>query len=189
MALGWLELQHRAKQEFDTRVRGVTDWAAPTPDTDWDTADLVRHVIVEQQWVPPLLGGLTLSEAGARVHPLGDDLAAEWEHHAGLAVLAWSVASPSARVHLSYGTVTVEEYLHQQVADLTIHSWDLARAAGVDESLDPGLVAAVWEDLDQEREMLSASGLFAPPIAVADDAPLQTQLLALTGRDDRTGPR
>ncbi|SDD14278.1 TIGR03086 family metal-binding protein [Rhodococcus tukisamuensis] len=188
MALGWLELQHRAQQEFGKRVRGVTDWSAPTPDTDWDTADLVRHVIVEQQWVPPLLGGLTLAEAAAHVRPLGDDLASEWAQYSGRAVLAWSVASPSAPVHLSYGTVTVDEYLHEQVADLAIHSWDLARAAGMDESLDARLVAAVWEELDERREMLSASGLFASPVPVADDAPLQTRLLALTGRDDRSTP-
>ncbi|MFE3289490.1 TIGR03086 family metal-binding protein [Rhodococcus sp. NPDC059234] len=183
MALEWLALARRAMQEFGSRVDAVTDWEAPTPDTEWDVADLVRHVVVEQQWIPPLLSGLTLAEAGDRVRPLGADLAAEWHRFAGLAAAAWEVAPPAAPVHLSYGTVTVEHYLREQVSDITIHSWDLARAAGLDETLDPTLVEAVWEVLDAQREMLSASGLFAAPVEVSVDAPLQTRLLALTGRD------
>jgi uncharacterized protein (TIGR03086 family) len=183
VALEWLALARRAMQEFGSRVDAVTDWSAPTPDTDWDVADLVRHVVVEQQWIPPLLSGLSLAEAGDRVRPLGADLAAEWHRFAGLAAAAWEVAPLAAPVRLSYGTVTVEHYLREQVSDITIHSWDLARAAGLDETLDGALVEAVWEVFDAQREMLSASGLFAAPVEVPPEAPLQTRLLALTGRD------
>lgn len=188
MALGWLELQRRSHREFGVRVAAVTDWSAPTPDTDWDTAQLVRHVIVEQQWVPPLLGGLSVAAAEAHVHPLGDDLVAEWRRYSGLASAAWEVAPPAALVHLSYGTVPLEQYLREQVFDVTVHTWDLARAAGLDERLDADLVAAVWEEADAQREMLSATGLFAPPVTVPDDAPLQVRLLAVTGRDARSAP-
>ncbi len=48
-------------------------------------------------------------------------------------------------------------------------------------------MTAVWEDLQPQREMLGASGLFAPPVPMPDDAPLQDRLLALTGRDPRPG--
>ena len=188
MALGWLELQRRSHVEFGTRIEAVTDWSAPTPDTDWDTEQLVRHVITEQQWVLPLVGGLTIVKARAHVHPLGDDLVEEWRRYSGLASAGWAVAPPATMVHLSYGTVPLERYLREQVFDVTVHSWDLARAAGLDETLDPELVAAVWEEAEAQREMLSASGLFAPPVAVPDDAPLQVRLLALTGRDARSTP-
>lgn len=186
MALEWLALLRRAHHEFSTRVEAVTDWSAPTPDTDWDTAALVRHVVVEQQWVPPLLGGLSIAEAEDRIRPLRDDLVAEWDMHSGLAIAAWDAAPPAAPVHLSYATVTVEHYLREQVSDVTIHAWDLARAAGLDEHLDDALVAGVWEVLDEQRDMLAASGLFAEPVPVPDDAPLQDRLLALTGRDPRS---
>ncbi|MFI6430447.1 TIGR03086 family metal-binding protein [Rhodococcus oryzae] len=188
MAMGWLELQRRSHVEFGTRIEAVTDWSAPTPDTDWDTEQLVRHVITEQQWVLPLVGGLTVAKAQAHVHPLGDDLVAEWQRYSGLATAAWAVAPPATLVHLSYGTVPLERYLREQVFDVTVHSWDLARAAGLGETLDPELVAAVWEEAEAQREMLSASGLFAPPVSVPDDAPLQVRLLALTGRDARSAP-
>lgn len=185
MALEWLAQLRRAHHEFSTRIEAVTDWTAPTPDSGWDVRDLVRHVIVEQQWVPPLLSGLTVAEAEGRIRPLGDDLLSEWNLYSGLATAAWDAAPPAAPVHLSYATATVDHYLREQVSDVTIHAWDLARAIGTDETLDPALVAGVWEVLDEQRDMLGASGLFADPVAVPDDAPLQDRLIALTGRDPR----
>ncbi|MGW0040110.1 TIGR03086 family metal-binding protein [Rhodococcus sp. NPDC003348] len=185
MALEWLALLRRAHHEFSTRIEAVTDWSAPTPDTEWNVTALVRHVIVEQQWVPPLLSGLSIDEAEGRIRPLRDDLAAEWDLYSGLAIAAWDAAPPATPVHLSYATVTVEHYLREQVSDVTIHAWDLARAAGLDDRLDSRLVAGVWEVLDEQRDMLAASGLFADPVPVSEDASPQDRLIALTGRDPR----
>ncbi|MFD4295317.1 TIGR03086 family metal-binding protein [Rhodococcus sp. NPDC058505] len=185
MALEWLALLRRAHHEFSTRITAVTEWSVPTPDTDWDVTDLVRHVVTEQQWVPPLLGGLTVEQAESRIRPLGEDLRREWQLHSGLAIAAWNAAPPAAPVHLSYATATVEHYLREQVSDITIHAWDLARAVGADEELDPGLVAAVWDVLDEQRDLLAASGLFATPVPIPADASPQDRLLALTGRDPR----
>ena len=78
MAYDWLDLQVRAHTEFTRRLDAVADWTAPTPDTEWDVAALVRHVIEEQQWVPALLAGSTIDEARESLGELGEDLAAEW---------------------------------------------------------------------------------------------------------------
>jgi hypothetical protein len=43
----------------------------------------------------------------------------------------------------------------------------------------------VWTVFEPQKDTLEASGLFASPVPVADDAPLQSRLLAITGRDDR----
>ena len=67
-------------------------------------------------------------------------------------------------------------------ADHTIHSWDLARAIGADERLDPELVAVVTERLIPQIQAWRASGAFADPVPVPDDADPQTRLLAETGR-------
>ncbi|PJJ63548.1 TIGR03086 family metal-binding protein [Compostimonas suwonensis] len=185
MTFDWLELQKQAHREFAARLSAVTDWGAPTPDTEWNTSDLVRHVIIEQQWIPPLLAGESLATSRLRLAPLGDDLAAEWTRYSEAATRAWQAASPTAPVQLSYDTVTVTEYLREQVSDVTIHSWDLARATGSDEALDHRLVEAVWTVFEPQKATLQASGLFASPVPLPDDAPLQSRLLALTGRDDR----
>lgn len=184
-AFDWYALQKQAHREFGRRIAAVGDWTAPTPDKEWTVDDLVRHVVREQQWIPPLLAGLTLDQARRRVAPLGDDLVAEWTTHSSLATAAWQAASADAPVQLSYDTVTVLDYLREQVSDVTIHSWDLARATAADEVLDDALIEAVWTVFEPQRDALEASGLFDSPVPMPEDAPLQSRLLALTGRDDR----
>ncbi|CAN5158411.1 maleylpyruvate isomerase family mycothiol-dependent enzyme [soil metagenome] len=179
----WHALQRKAHHEFATRIAAVTDWDAPTPDTEWTVRDLVAHVIEEQQWVPQLLAGRSIEQGKGIIEPLRDDLAGEWELYSFAASAAWDAADPNASVQLSYDTVPVAQYLREQVADVTIHSWDLARAAGADETLDEELVQAVWCVFEPQQESLAATGLYASRVQVADDAPLQTRLLAVTGRD------
>ncbi|QNE47276.1 TIGR03086 family protein [Glaciihabitans sp. INWT7] len=181
----WLSLQKQAHREFGVRLGKVTDWDAPTPDTEWSVRDLVSHVVEEQQWVPHLLTGSSVADAQRRIQPLGDDLRAEWRLYSLAATTAWDAAAPDAPVSLSFDTVAAHEYLREQVSDVTIHSWDLARAVGADESLDDDLVAAVWTVFEPQRDTLSASGLFAAPVPLPADASLQVRLLALTGRDAR----
>lgn len=180
----WLRLQKQAHREFATRLAAVSDWNAPTPDEDWNVRDLVTHVIEEQQWVPQLLAGRTLTQAKKELAPLGDDLVAEWRLYSLAATSAWDAAAPDAQVMLSYDTVPVADYLREQVSDVAIHSWDLARAVGAPEKLDDDLVAAVWTVFEPQRDTLVASGLYAPPVPLPDDAPLQSRLLAITGRND-----
>jgi uncharacterized protein (TIGR03086 family) len=182
----WLALQKKAHSEFGSRLTAVTDWDAPTPDTEWSIRDLVSHVVEEQQWVPHLLTGSTVAEARRRLQPLGSDLRAEWRLYSLAATVAWEAANPDALVSLSYDRVSVEDYLREQVSDVTIHSWDLARAVGADDRLDDALIEAVWTVFEPQRDTLAASGLFAAPIPLPEGAPLQSQLLALTGRDDRS---
>jgi uncharacterized protein (TIGR03086 family) len=181
----WLEFQRIAGDEFGRRVRRVSDWSAATPDAEWDVRALVTHVTEEQQWVPPLLDGRSLPQARLAVEPLGEDLVVEWERHHERASLAWRAHDERQHVQLSSDTVTALHYLTEQVSDVAIHTWDLARALGDDDVLDERLVEAVWTVFAPQRETLTASGLFAAPVAVPEDAPLQFQLLALTGRDPR----
>jgi hypothetical protein len=67
-----------------------------------------------------------------------------------------------------------------------IHTWDLARAAGLDERLDPDEVhrqVAALEALSPEvDEAMRSSGHYGPRVAVAPHADEQTRLLAFMGR-------
>jgi uncharacterized protein (TIGR03086 family) len=181
----WYALQSVAHREFGERIDGIRDWDAATPDKEWTVRDLVRHVVEEQQWIPALVSGLSVEQAQRSIDPLGDDLAAEWRIHSARATDAWQSAPADAAVQLSYDTVTVLDYLREQVSDVTIHSWDLARAIDADEVLDDSLVEAVWTVFAPQKDTLEASGLFDSPVPMPEDAPLQSRLLALTGRDDR----
>jgi uncharacterized protein (TIGR03086 family) len=181
----WLELQKRVHHEFSARLAKINDWDAPTPDEGWTVRDLVAHVIEEQQWVPYLLAGHTVEKAKKHLEPLREDLPGEWSLYSLAATAAWEQTPAENVVHLSYDEVTMAEYLREQVSDVTIHTWDLARAVGADEQLDPELVEAVWTVFEPQKDTLAASGLFAPPVPLPDDAPLQARLLAVTGRDPR----
>ncbi len=185
MATDWIALQALAAAEFGRRVAAVTDWDAPTPDSEWTTRDLVTHVIDEQRWIPLLLTGCEYAQAEADLEAIGDDLVTEWAKFATRASEAWRNAPAGTSVHLSTDVVPAAEYLTEQTSDITIHTWDLARATGSEETLPDELVRAVWEYFEPKVEGLAGTGLYAAPVEVGDDAPLQVRLLAITGRDAR----
>jgi uncharacterized protein (TIGR03086 family) len=182
-----IELFTRATDGFSRHVHAVrgNQWNDPTPCTDWDVRMLVNHVAVEQLWVPPLVGGATVADVGDRLDgdQLGNDPVTAWD-----AALTDSLAAFSApgaldtTVALSGGDKSTGEYCWEMTTDALIHSWDLARGIGADETLDKELVDLVYERILPIAEHLHETGLFAPPVPVPDDAPLQTKLLALFGR-------
>jgi uncharacterized protein (TIGR03086 family) len=72
--------------------------------------------------------------------------------------------------------------------DVLVHTWDLARAVGADDRLDPEWCAVFFDGLPAHPTALSASGMFAAPVAVDDQADTQSKLLARLGRDPSWRP-
>jgi hypothetical protein len=72
--------------------------------------------------------------------------------------------------------------------DVLVHTWDPARALGADDRLDPGWCAGFVDDLPVDPSALTASGMFAAPVAVDDQADTQSNLLAGLGRDPSWRP-
>ncbi len=166
-------------------VVGQGQWHDPTPCSEWDVHDLVDHVVSELRWVPPLLDGKTIEEVGDRFDGdlLGPDpVGASQEAMREAAEAANRPGVPERVVHLSFGDASGEEYLSQVTSDVAIHTWDLARAIGADEALEPGLVEFAYEYLAPQVEQWRAAGAFGDPVEVAGDADLQTRLLAMVGR-------
>lgn len=181
-------LYRRAVDEFGARVRAVSadQWTLPTPNADWDVRALVGHVLNENQWVPPLLEGLTIAEVGDRFEgdQLGDDPYSAWTD---VVVAAFASCQPDdvagRVVHVSFGDITGEDYLAQVTTDHVIHTWDLARAIGGDEHLDPELVDFAYGYIAPQAELWREAGAFGPAVKAPVGADRQTELLALTGRD------
>lgn len=181
------EFFRRAAAEFGTRVRGVKPdgWHAPTPCAEWDVRALVNHLTYECLWVPELLEGKTIAEVGDRYEgdQLGSDPRGAWEAAKDAAVEA--VDRPAALEHpvsVSAGQMSAREYVYQVGTDLFIHAWDLARASGGDEKLDPELVGLVYEMASPHEEEMKATGLFGEQVDPGEDADTQTKLLAIFGR-------
>jgi uncharacterized protein (TIGR03086 family) len=180
-------LFERSVDEFGRRVRAVADdqWDVATPDEGWTVRDLVQHLASEELWAPPLLAGSTIEDVGDRFEGdlLGDEPKAAWEAAARAAVDAARADAPLSRtVHVSFGDISAEEYLTQLTGDHTIHAWDLARAIGADETLDPELVELAYGNVAPHIDQLRAAGIFGPAVAAPEGASRQVQLLALTGR-------
>jgi uncharacterized protein (TIGR03086 family) len=180
-------LHRRAVEEFDARVRAVGDdqWELPTPCSDWNVRQLVNHLVYENRWTVPLMGGSTIAEVGDRFEGdlLGDDPTAAWAESSTAAVRSVQADGALERVvDLSSGPTPAGEYVSQLFADHLIHAWDLARAVGADERLDPELVDACAAWFARMEPQYRASGAIGERPQTPPDADAQTTLLAAFGR-------
>jgi uncharacterized protein (TIGR03086 family) len=182
-----LEQYEHALAGLDARVVLVRDdqWSSPTPCRDWDVRALVAHLVNEVSWVPYLLAGGSVADAGDRFSgdPLGEDARGAWREGSRVAREAFRAEGALDRtVSLSYGQTSARDYIWQMTVDVTVHTWDLARGIGADEQLDAELVRRIHHETEKDTDSLASSGMFDPPVMVAGHADLQTRMLALFGR-------
>lgn len=184
-----VDLYTRSVQGFNVRVGLVRpgQWGRPTPCQDWDVRALVNHVVGEDKWTAPLMGGATIAEVGTALDGdlLGNAPAGAMAEAAEEATA--SVAAPGAlgrTVHLSFGDTPAEEYVRQLLADHLVHEWDLAAAIGGDRDLDPEVVHEVATWFARQEAGYRAAGAIGPRLVdVGGDAAEQDQLIAAFGRD------
>lgn len=164
---------------------GEHQWKDPTPNPGWSVTYMAGHIMEGIVWVDHVLSGATIEAAGDKLsgNLLGDDpLAAGKKACADAEAAVDRMEDLEAPVHLSYGDFPARTYLHHQIIDITVHTWDLARGIGVDEKMDPELAAIVYDWFVPEAESWREAGLLKPAVPVPADADLQTRLLGLSGR-------
>jgi uncharacterized protein (TIGR03086 family) len=181
------ELHRRAVEGFGRQIHAVGEdqWNLPTPCPDWDVRTLCNHLVNESLWTPPLMAGQTIEEVGDRFDGdvLGEDPKKSWDESARAAMSAVQQDGAMERmVHLSFGDVPGREYVLQLFADYLIHSWDLARAIGGDEKLEPELVDECARWFESMEAAYRAGGAIGERPEVPDEADPQTRLLAMFGR-------
>jgi uncharacterized protein (TIGR03086 family) len=167
---------------FTERVRGTRSWDAPSPVGGWVARDVVRHLT---QWLPGFLS------AGAGIElPSGpsvdQDPAAAWQTHceAVQAVLDDPATTDRVFVNPHIGKLPLDRAIDQfYTTDVFMHTWDLARATGQDDRLDPDFCAQLLAGMEQMEEVIRPSGQYGARVEVPDDADPQTKLLGFIGRD------
>jgi uncharacterized protein (TIGR03086 family) len=173
----------RVAGEFTATVEAVPPaaWDHPAPPAGWTARDVVRHLT---EWLPAFLQGT----AGITL-PSGPAVEED-------PVSAWRIKTDAIQALLDDPTTAEREYefphigkmrLGQAVdmiytGDVFLHRWDLARATGQDESLDPHKCAEMLEGMLPMDEVLRQSGQYGPRVEVPDNADIQTKLLAFIGR-------
>jgi uncharacterized protein (TIGR03086 family) len=155
----------------------------PTPCAQWSVRDLVNHVVAEELWTAPLLGGKTIQEVGSQFDGdvLGDDARGRARLAADeAAAIVEEIVPGGGRVQLSYGEEDMGEYVRQLCADHLIHGWDLAAATGGDTSMDPEVVAEVGVWFAEREAMYRGAGVVGPRATSAGGP--ESDLLAAFGR-------
>jgi uncharacterized protein (TIGR03086 family) len=172
-------------ETFTDRVLGVRDWDVPAPVDGWTARDVVRHLT---EWFPAFLkegAGVELASGP----DADDDPVAAWRVHTEAVQQLLDDPSTADRVlrnpHL--GEVPLDRAVDQfYTADVFMHTWDLARATGQDERLDPEFCALLVTGMEPMEEVIRSSGQYGQRVPVPDDADPQTRLLGFIGRDPST---
>jgi len=176
------ERHRQVGQLFTDRVRGTRRWNVPSPVAGWAARDIVRHLT---QWLPGFLS------AGAAIElPSGpsvdDDPVAAWQIHCAAvqALLDDPATADRVLANPHTGALPLDRAIDQfYTADVFMHTWDLARATGQDDRLDPGFCAQLLATMEQMEEVIRSSGQYGARVEVPDDAGPQTRLLGFIGRD------
>jgi uncharacterized protein (TIGR03086 family) len=167
--------------QFTQRIQSVPAdaWDNPAPCEGWVARDVVRHLV---EWVPGFFSASDLRFPKAP--SVDEDPAAAWQ--AVNDTLQSALDDPEIAAHefeMRMGRVRVDQSIAQFcLGDILVHTWDLARAVGLDESLDATEVHRMFEGMEPMDEMLRQSGQFGPRVDVPADADEQTKLIAFTGR-------
>lgn len=166
---------------FAEKVAAVPDdrWESPSPCEGWTARDIVRHVVETQAMFLGLVGRRLDG-----VPPVDDDPAAAWKA-ASAVVLADLEDSPRATAEFEgfAGTMTFEAAVNRFLCfDLAVHGWDVSRAAGLDERIEPDDVARIRRQAEEFGDMLRSPAAFGPEVEAPPDADEQAKLLAFLGR-------
>lgn len=166
---------------FTARVDGVRPggWAAPAPVPGWTARDVVGHLI---GWLPELLGGPVTDDLP---NP-GVDPGGAWRAHC----LAVQRLLDDPDIHQRrltnphIGEVAVDDAINTYyTTDVFLHTWDLARATGQDDQLDPERCAELLDTMRPIEDLLRSSGQYGPAFSVPDGASVQDRLIGFIGRN------
>jgi uncharacterized protein (TIGR03086 family) len=164
---------------FGRLVEQTSDWSAPAPVPGWTARDVEEHLV---EWFPGFLagGGIELP-AGPSV---ANDPIAAWQAHADAVQALVEERGEESFTHPRAGTHRLADAVDRfYTSDVFMHSWDLARAGGLDPQLDEDFAHQLLEGMRPIDRVLRDSGQYGPAVPVPDDAPVVDRLMGFVGRD------
>jgi uncharacterized protein (TIGR03086 family) len=166
--------------DFDARVQ-ATDaaaWSNQSPCDGWTARDVVVHV-------GDNLLRLTAALKGSEPTSIApdDDIATAWASaHSGF-VSTIPTADLSANVPGPFGPMPAAQLIGRFVStDVLVHTWDLARSVGGDETINAEACAAAYGGLKPMDAMIRQPGVFGPAVPAAEGDDPQTEFLKFLGR-------
>ncbi|WP_305093543.1 TIGR03086 family metal-binding protein [Prescottella sp. R16] len=175
------DLYRRVADTFTDRVDAVPAdrWDASSPCDGWTTRDVLSHVVDSQKQMVGVVG-LSVPDGP----PVTTDPVAAWRHTRD-AVQA--ILDDPAKATLEYDghfgrTDLASTFRTFYCFDLVVHGWDIARAAGLGETIPDQDLDLLDEVIAQLGDAIHSDGVCGPALEVSPDADRQTRLLALLGR-------
>jgi uncharacterized protein (TIGR03086 family) len=166
---------------FGARIEGTPDdkWGAQSPCEDWTARDVAAHVIEGQRRIAAGFDGTEAQPLGA-----DEDPKAAWrESYATLLDRLQDSDNLQKQVAGPMGPMPAEMLIGRIMAsDILVHTWDLARATGQDETLDQDAVQHAFDGLRPMDAMIRRPGVFGPAVEPPEGADTQTQFLCFLGR-------
>jgi uncharacterized protein (TIGR03086 family) len=153
-------------------------WDAPTPCEGWGARQVVEHVVDSEGG---FLARFDLAPAAE-----GDDPVSRWPTVRDSVQAALDDHDKATITYDGmFGPTTLAETVDQFLcADLVVHSWDIARAAGLRdfEELPADEVELIHSRLAPLGDAIRSPGVFGPEVPVPEDASAQDRLLGFIGR-------
>jgi uncharacterized protein (TIGR03086 family) len=164
----------RLANAFDARVQATPAdaWGNQSPCEDWTARDVVAHMTNN------------FNRLSGHPEPVGAD---------DNIVDAWTSAKARLEERMT-GDLSVEmpgpagpmplvQMLGRFVSmDILVHTFDLARATGGDEALDPQAVSMSFSGIQAMGDSIRRPGVFGAATPCPDDASEQTKFLCHLGR-------
>jgi uncharacterized protein (TIGR03086 family) len=185
---GIAERYRRRAAGFEAKVAAVQadQWVNQSPCEKWTARDVLDHVVGMHGY---MLVGRSLGD-------LPDDpLEAFRRARQAVEEVLDDPELATTEVSTPTGPMTAAEQIDRVVSDdLVLHGWDLARATGQDETMEPSDVERLWAsnsaipaEVIAKYRTPGAFGpgieVFGPEVVVPADAPLQDRLLGFIGRN------
>jgi uncharacterized protein (TIGR03086 family) len=171
----------RLAADMTATIARVPDeqWGNSSPCPDWTARDIVQHLVDTHAMFMGLVGRTQRPGPSVDDDPAGawasarDQMQADLDHP----------KRADAEFEGSFGRTTFATAVDRFICfDLVIHRWDLSRATGQDETIDPSELDRLWQDVESFGDRMRAPGAFGAALEPGSNASPEERLLAHLGR-------
>jgi uncharacterized protein (TIGR03086 family) len=166
--------------DFDARVQSASpdSWTNPSPCPEWTARDVVVHVGNNLRRMTAEFTGGEASEIAP-----DEEITAAWSTSRDGFLDTVATADLSGIIPTPLGPMPAEQFVGRIIStDVLVHTWDLARAVGADESLDQSAVEGAYSGLKPLDAMIRQPGIFGAKVEPEPGCSTQTEFLNFLGR-------
>ncbi len=175
----------KAIYAMDAVVQRVPDsvWDQQSPCEKWSAKEVLGHFVRTTHSLTAAATGGTFPGDRSEADVAGADPRATWAESRD--ALLSALDHPGAiykNFNGPFGPGTIDSFLSIHGVDCLLHTWDIAKTAGIDAHLPVDLAVAAAAGLATFGDGIRGPGLFGPAVEVDSDDPVD-RLVAFAGRN------